>query len=42
MFWREIKRVRKGEKACDEMIKDVNSQILRNVVEVKKRWAEYF
>ena len=42
MFWREIKHVRKGEKAWDEMIKDVNCQILRNVVEVKQRWAEYF
>ena len=29
MFWKEVKRVRKGEQARDEMVKDVNGQILR-------------
>ena len=24
------------------MVKDVNGQILRDVVEVRRRWAEYF
>ena len=38
MFWKEVKRVRKGEQARDEMIKDVNGQILCNGVEVRKRW----
>ena len=33
-------RVRKGEQAGDEMRKDVNDQILRDGVEVRKRWAE--
>ena len=35
MFWKEIKRVRKGEYARDEMVKDINSQILRDGVEVE-------
>ena len=30
MFLKEVKRVRKGEQANDEMVKDVNSQILRD------------
>ena len=42
IFWKEVKRVRKDEQARDEMVKDVNVQILRDGVEVKKRWAEYF
>ena len=33
MFWKAIKRVRKGEHAWDEMVKDVNGQILREGVE---------
>ena len=36
MFWKEVKRVRKGEQARDEMVKDVNGQILRDGVEVRK------
>ena len=40
MFWKEVKRVRKCEQARDEMVKDVNGQILRDGVEVR-RWAEY-
>ena len=42
MFWNEVKRVRKGEQARDEMVQDENGQILRDGVEVRKRWAEYF
>ena len=38
----EVKRVRKGEQARDEMVKHVNSQILWDGVEAKRRWAEYF
>ena len=34
-------RGKKGEQARDEMVKDVNGQILRDGVEVR-RWAEYF
>ena len=41
MFWKEVKRVRKGEQERNEMEKDVNGQILRDGVEVR-RWAEYF
>ena len=42
MFGKEVKRVRKGERAREEMVKDVNGQILCDVVEVRRRWAEYF
>ena len=42
MFWKEVKRVRKGEQARDDMVKDVIGQILRDGVEVRKRQAEYF
>ena len=42
MFWKEVKRVRKGKQAREEMVNDVNSQILRDGVEVRRRWAEYF
>ena len=43
MFWKEVKRVRKGEQAREEMVKDVNGQILRDDVDVRRRrWAEYF
>ena len=34
--------MRKGEQARDEMVKYVNGQILRDGVEVRRRWAEYF
>ena len=34
--------MRKGEQARNEMVKDVNGQILRDCVEVWRRWAEYF
>ena len=42
MFWKEVKRLRKGEQARKEMVKVVNGQILRDGVEVSRRWAEYF
>ena len=42
MFWKDVKRVRKAEQAREEMVKDVNSQILRDSVEVRRRWAQYF
>ena len=42
MFWEEVKRVRKGEQSRDEMVKDMNGQILRGGVEVRRRWAENF
>ena len=34
--------MRKGEQASDEMVKDVNGHILRDGVEVRRRWAQYF
>ena len=34
--------MKKGEQARDEMVKDVNGQILRDGVEVRRRWDEYF
>ena len=42
MFWKKVKRLKKGEQARDEMVKDVNGQILCDGVEVRRRWAEYF
>ena len=42
VFWKEVKRVRKGEQTREEMVKDVNGQILRDGVAVRRRWAEYF
>ena len=42
IFWKEVKRVRKGEPAREEMVKDVNGQTLHNGVEVRRSWAEYF
>ena len=42
MFWKEVKRVRKCKQAREEKLKDVNGQILRDGVEVRRRWAEYF
>ena len=32
----------KLKQAKDEMVKDINNQILRDCVAVRKRWAEYF
>ena len=37
MFWEEVKLVRKGEKARDEKVKDVNCQIFRDGVQVSRR-----
>ena len=34
--------MRKSEQAREEMVKDVNGQILRDGVEVRRRWAECF
>ena len=34
--------MKKGEQAREEMVKDVNGQILRDGVEVRRRWADYF
>ena len=42
MFFKDVKRMRKGEQARDEMVKNVNGQILRDGVEVRRKWAEYF
>ena len=42
MFWKEVMRVRKGDKARDEMVKDVNGQMLRDGVQVRRRCAQYF
>ena len=37
MFWKEVKRVRKGEQAKEGMVEDVNGQILHDGVEVRRR-----
>ena len=42
MVWKEVKGVRKGDQARDEIIKDVNGQISQDCVAVRRRCAEYF
>ena len=42
MFWKDVKQVRKGEQARDEMVNDVNGQIVRDGVEVRRKRTEYF
>ena len=37
MFWKEVKLVRKGEQAREEIVKDVNGQILCDGIEVRRR-----
>ena len=37
MFWKEVKRVRKGEQAREEMVKDVNGQIVHDGIEMRRR-----
>ena len=38
MFWKKLKRVKKGEQAREEMVKDVNGQLLRSYgAEVRRR-----
>ena len=42
VFWKEVKRVRKGEQAREELVKDVNGQILRDNVEGEKEMGRVF
>ena len=39
MFWKEVKRVRKGENGREEAVKDVNGSLLLKSGGVRKRWA---
>ena len=38
VFWKELKHVGRGEQARDETVKDVCDWILRDGVEVRRRW----
>ena len=40
-FWKELKRIRKGESRVEERVKDRNGQLLQGE-DARKRWAEYF
>ena len=40
VFLERVKQVRKGEQAREEIVKDVNGQILRDGVEVRRRWTD--
>ena len=42
MFWREVKRTRKGVEVREECVKDENGRVLSEVNEVCERWKEYF
>ena len=41
MFWKELKRARKGESRTEETVKDGNGRLLKGR-DARKRWAEYF
>ena len=42
MFWKEVKRARKGESKKEECVKDVNGEVLSERRRVLARWGEYF
>ena len=42
MFWREVKRARKGTEVKEECVKDESGRVLSNGTEVCDRWKEYF
>ena len=42
VFWKEVKRVRRGEEKREVRVKDERGEILVENVQVKRRWAEYF
>ena len=42
MFWREVKRTRKGAEVKEECVKDRNGRVLSESDEVCERWKEYF
>ena len=41
MFWKEVKRLRKGESGREETVKDANGYLLKGDA-ARVRWAEYF
>ena len=42
MFWKEVKRIRKGESKKEECVKDINGEVLSERKQVLGRWGEYF
>ena len=43
LLWKLVlSEMRKGEQVENEIVNDVNGQIMRNGVEVRRRFAEYF
>ena len=42
MFWREVKRTRKGVEVKEEHVKDMNGRVLFDIGVVCERWKEYF
>jgi len=42
MFWKEVKRTRKGTSGKEERVKAENGRLLIEKDAVRKRWAEYF
>ena len=42
MFWREVKKARKGMKVKEECVKDGSGRVLSKGSEVCDRWKEYF
>ena len=42
MFWKEVKRLRKGEQGEEMRVKDREGNMLIEGKAAKRRWAEYF
>ena len=42
MFWKEVKRIRKGTSRNEERVKAEDGRMLVEKDEVRERWAEYF
>ena len=40
-FWKEFKRIRKGNSRMEEVVKDRNGQLVKGD-DARKRWAEYY
>jgi len=42
MFWKEVKKLRKGNDSMEARVRDVNGNVLCDDKSVKDRWKEYF
>ncbi|KAK7016410.1 hypothetical protein SK128_014147, partial [Halocaridina rubra] len=42
MFWKEVKRVKKGGCGKEERVKGADGKLLVDEIKVREKWAEYF